>query len=208
MSDPQRQRVVIVARTRMGDGVCIGGMIERTGKLVRLMPGNRSWQPADSAFRIGDIWEVNLRPRPHAKPPHVEDHNAWKAEKAGTIPDLVSFITSKASLMMGEPAGLFTGRVLQRPGGSGYIDTTRPLPEHSVGFWIPPRDLTLVLVDGKPKYRLDSPTPFRLAYVGFETPIPIIEAGSLVRLSLARPWMSAEDIAERKRCSVQLSGWY
>ena len=48
-----------------------------------------------------------------------------------------------------------------------------------------------------------------LKYVGEESPIKVIPAGTLVRLSLAR-WWRPEDSEPNfeERCYLQLSGWY
>ncbi|MYA98799.1 hypothetical protein F4X90_03815, partial [Candidatus Poribacteria bacterium] len=55
-------RVLIVAKTRMGAGACIGAITE-TGKSVRLIPFNAD--PHDGAnqeYEVGDIWEISAKP--------------------------------------------------------------------------------------------------------------------------------------------------
>ncbi len=47
----------------------------------------------------------------------------------------------------------------------------------------------------------------RLKYVGAERAIPVIPAGTLIRVSLAR-WWAPEGSEMEERCYVQLSGWY
>ena len=48
-----------------------------------------------------------------------------------------------------------------------------------------------------------------LKYVGEESPIKVIPAGTLVRLSLARWWRPEKSEPNfEERCYLQLSGWY
>jgi hypothetical protein len=46
-------------------------------------------------------------------------------------------------------------------------------------------------------------------FVGFDEPVDVIPAASLIRLSLARWWKHPEaDEDFELRCYLQLSGWY
>ena len=66
-------RVLIVAKTRMGGGACIGGITE-TGKSVRLIPFNAD--PHDGAnreYNVGEIWEISAEPETSLIPPHNEN---------------------------------------------------------------------------------------------------------------------------------------
>ncbi len=47
----------------------------------------------------------------------------------------------------------------------------------------------------------------RFPYVGFESKVDRIPAGTLMRMSLAR-WWKPEDSDMNERCYLQLSGWY
>jgi hypothetical protein len=61
----------------------------------------------------------------------------------------------------------------------------------------------------KRRYSLGGENSLTMPYVGFEPPIPAISAGTLVRLSLARPWTGPHaPSGEDQRNSLQLSGWY
>lgn len=56
------ERVLIVAKTKMGEGVCLGGLVLNTRRSVRLLP----WDPSrfshrmDTPFNLGDIWDLEL----------------------------------------------------------------------------------------------------------------------------------------------------
>lgn len=45
-----------------------------------------------------------------------------------------------------------------------------------------------------------------IKFVGFQNPLDIIPAGTLIRVFLARWWASPND--NERRCYLQLSGWY
>jgi ATP-dependent DNA helicase RecQ len=45
-------------------------------------------------------------------------------------------------------------------------------------------------------------------FVGFQEPVEVIPAGTLLRVSLAHWWRPREDADVEPRCYVQLSGWY
>jgi hypothetical protein len=204
-----RQRVVIVGKTHMKNGICVGGIVVADGRPVRLLPVGQAWHQTNTPFQIGEIWDMDLAPRVPAVPPHVEDHDEQNAVRVGTVPNLSTYIIGqKTRPVIGAPSGLFSGRIAFRVSGTAYVDTQQPLPSNSVGFWILPHPLAYDPFNNKPRYRLGGPNPFLVTYVGVTPAIPTIPAGTLVRLSLARPWTNADDPAEHTRCSVQLSGWY
>ena len=91
--------------------------------------------------------------------------------------------------------------------GNGYISRAMGVPKYSTWFWIPDKDLTL-RDDGK---HYDYPAPYfqkGMSYVGEPVAIPVIPAGTLVRLSLARWWRPPDVDDLEERCYLQLSGWF
>ena len=66
-------KVVIVAKTRMGRGACIGG-ITFGGKSVRLIaPDAQFNEQFNQEYEVGDVWDVEYTADPAIIPPHVEN---------------------------------------------------------------------------------------------------------------------------------------
>jgi hypothetical protein len=111
-----------------------------------------------------------------------------------------------AVIWEGEPDVLFDGMLKWTDNGSGYINKAA-VPSHSVGFWVPDKELKKSIYYDKPRYSYRSSKGWRsMPYVGFDEPIEIIPSGTLVRVSLAR-WWDREGATEL-RCQLQVSGWY
>lgn len=202
------ERVVILGKTKMGVGVCVGGMIESTGRPVRLFPVGATCHKSNTRFQIGDIWEMELRARPNPEPPHVEDHDERRARLVSSIPDLAAFIMRMARPHVGEPTALFEGRLKFRPTGTAFLGNCGPLPASSVGFWITPREMVFAPYEDRPRYLMPGEPRLRVPYVGFAPTEKVIPAGSLVRLSLARWWANPNAPDVGPTCSLQLSGWF
>lgn len=208
-------RIVIVGKTKMKGGICIGGLAEDTAQPLRLIPPGATCNPTTTPYDIGDIWEMDVKQRRNANPPHVEDHDVLKRKKVGTIANLAEWLRNKISPWTDEPSDLFDGTIKFRGSGTAYVAESGPLPNHSTGFWIVPRVLEycpFVDVQGKehPKFALAGSQRLVLPYVGLVPPVPSIPARTMIRLSLSRPWTTAPDHIkdERERHSVQLSGWF
>ena len=105
-------RVLIVAKTRMGGGACIGAITE-TGESVRLIPHNAD--PHDGAnreYNVGDVWKITAEPVPETSlvPPHVEDivvHKKSRVHTAKDMTDLVSVIELLMPPKIGDPRKLY-----------------------------------------------------------------------------------------------------
>ncbi|MBA2680911.1 MAG: hypothetical protein H0U76_21260, partial [Ktedonobacteraceae bacterium] len=52
------ERVLIVAKTYMQTGVCIGGLTRETNKSVRLLAVNGSHQSTDTSLDVGQVWDM------------------------------------------------------------------------------------------------------------------------------------------------------
>lgn len=211
MTAAARQRVLIVGKTRMGAGACVGAMAQ-DGRPIRLLPpgGYCHPPPPQCPFEIGDIWDMRLRPRTALDPPHVEDHDEWDAAKVATVaPErLAALIRQRVRPITGEPSALFDGRIGYRDSGTGYVPRNGELPAASVQFWITPRALRHEPFGDKHRYRMRGSQPLWITYVGFAAPVSRLPAGSLVRVSLARWWLNPQCAAEGETCSLQLSGWF
>ena len=114
----------------------------------------------------------------------------------------------------GGPDQLYDGLVQGVPGGPLYIAERESLPangipRHSTMFWRSDRDL--VRDEGSKRIRYRYPTDDggrTLTFVGFQEPLPVIPAGTLLRVSLAHWWRPEDHPEDELRCYVQLSGWF
>jgi hypothetical protein len=201
--------VVIVARTKMyGGRVCIGSLSE-DGENLRLMNPNCSSDLGQKTpYQVAEKWRIVCEPCGQQVLPHVEDVAVTEAKKLGDVKDLVSFILDRAKPLKGGIGVLFEGKIQFTQNGAGYISKSG-VPKGAIGFWIPSSNLELQQDDrGKNGYY--PKRDYRhLSYVGVQEPIETIEAGQLVRVSLARWWKPQDADADlEERCYAQLSGWY
>ena len=85
-------KVLIVAKTRMGGGACIGAITEQ-GESVRLVPFDAD--PHDGAnleYNVGNIWEISSEPATSLIPPHNENIVVYEKEHLLSVRELVSAI--------------------------------------------------------------------------------------------------------------------
>lgn len=204
-------RVVIVGKTNMAHGICVGALIEETAQAVRLIPKGEFCNPRDTPFEVGDVWDLSIKPRAGTTPPHVEDHDILKAgKKVDEIADLGAWLRKNVSPWKGGRDVLFEGTLKFRSNGKAYVPEEGPLPSGSTGFWILPAKMTYApsTWEGKvrPQYALHADPQLLIKYVGL-TPTPqlpaALTAGTLVRLSLAHTFP-----ADPNKLFLQLSGWY
>ncbi len=198
--------VLIVARTRMREGMrCIGG-ITRKCQPLRLMTADGSYQSTSCPFHVGDVWELQYRAMDTVRPPHVENvcvdmDNVRRLRRHSHLQRL---LRNYATTCCGSIDRLFRGLLQFTTKGSGYISHRTGVPDGSTAFWIPDRDLERT-DDGK-HYMYNRGR--RLVYVGEPEPVPVIPAGTVVRVSLATWWKPPDSDLKEERCYLQLSGWY
>lgn len=78
--------ILIVSKTQMKNGVCVGGIDESTCELVRLHNDRGGNLPFDAPYEIGDRWEMTIQPAWNTRPiPHVEDKQTTPIRKLGNI---------------------------------------------------------------------------------------------------------------------------
>jgi hypothetical protein len=198
-------KVVIVSRTRMHNGVCIGGLMRDSYANVRLLPSEGVHAHSDDApYRVGDVWGLDLEQPAAVRPPHVEDMIVRRGRRLGVQTGLDFWLREHVEPWEGDASTLFDGVLQQTASGTAYVGHLA-LPASSVGFWLPGRPLPLD--ETCPRYRTTlEGTRISVAYVGCEPPAAEIPAWTLVRVSLAR-WFSPGDDAF-EGCWLQISGWY
>ena len=66
--------VLIVSRTQMANGICVGGINEDTGELIRLHNEKGGNLKSDAPYMLGERWNLNIERAWNSRPiPHVED---------------------------------------------------------------------------------------------------------------------------------------
>ena len=207
------ERVLIVAKTYMQTGVCIGGLTREANKSVRLLAADGSHQSTDTSLDVGQVWDMEFHPPASLTPPHVEDVCVTQEQFVGNQKNLRETLLPRIKIWEGGPESLFDGQIIIGD-MVAYINRDKGLPACSTGYWLSDRLLTLIYRRGsKPYYWLDLSTTssqpqkrLYIRYVGFAVPIVRIPAQTLIRVSLARWWVP--DDSNEERCYLQISGWF
>jgi len=203
-----KTEVVIFSKTRMSNAVCIGGLVLENNRYVRLLNKGNQNQEINTDFSIGGVWYIDFINRNPITPPHIEDTIVIDKTFVRNIDDITTFLTERNLIdWNGDINNLFEGKIKWTEKGSGYINDEN-LPKQSVGFWIADKNLTK-REDSYNNIRYDYPSSEgrrSLKFIGFDIPIDVIPAGTILRVSLARWWKPDENTEER--CYLQLSGWY
>ena len=202
-------KVLIVAKTRMGGGACIGAITEM-GESVRLIPFNED--PHDGAnreYEVGDVWEISAKPATSLIPPHNENIVVYKKQHLLTTRELEGAIELLMPPKTGDPTVLYEGLLQSTGSGALYIAKQSGVPPYSTTFWRPDQPLLRDTEGKRVRYRYPTETgSCTFTFVGFQEPLEVIPAGTLVRVSLAH-WWRPEDTPEAEECCyAQLSGWF
>ncbi len=204
-------RLLIAAKTRMRNGVCLGALTTR-GENLRLIPPGEIFFPFADAeqFEIGQVWEMTVQRVRSVKPPHTEDVFVHQREQDRTLTmeETETAIEKVAEIAAGRFSALYDRLLRRTSAGSLYISRAGGVPNYSVGFWRPDKPLTRFPTGNGQRYRYPtSMGPLSFKFVGFQEPIETIPADTLVRVSLAR-WWKPDDLDVELRCYAQISGWY
>lgn len=201
-------KVVIVAKTRMGSGACVGG-ITFQGQSVRLIAPDAEYNHAfNQEYSVGDVWDVDYSV-PALIPPHVENIVVHDKVRLPPIDDIAGFVEQQMTPRAGGLDVLFEGLVQQNGHGPLFIAERSGIPSFSTMFWRPDRLLQQDLSGKRIRYRYPAGDGGgTLTFVGFQEPLPEIPAGALLRVSLAHWWRPGDRLDAEPRCYVQLSGWF
>ena len=205
-------RVLIVAKTRMGSGACIGAITEK-GESVRLIPYNAD--PHDGAnreYEVGDIWEISADPETSLIPPHNENIVVYKKQRLHTTKDTKDLVTAIELLMppkVGHPRELYEGLLRNTENGRLHVAKRSGIPFYSTTFWRTDQPLTLDTEKQRLRYRYPTENGgCTFTFAGFQEPIKTIPAGMLLRVSLAHWWRPEDRPEVEERCYAQISGWF
>ncbi|MCE2416616.1 DNA helicase RecQ [Candidatus Poribacteria bacterium] len=205
-------RVLIVAKTRMGSGACIGAITEK-GESVRLVPCNAD--PHDGAnreYEVGDIWEITGAPETSLIPPHNENFVVHKKSRLHTTKDMKDLVSAIELLMppkTGHPRVLYEGLLQDTESGRLHIVKQGGIPFYSTTFWRTDQPLTLDIEKHRPRYRYPTENGgCTFTFGGFQEPLETIPANTLLRVSLAHWWRPEDKPELEERCYAQISGWF
>ncbi|HIP71165.1 MAG TPA: DNA helicase RecQ, partial [Anaerolineae bacterium] len=203
-------KVVIVAKTRMGSGACIGA-VTFDGRSLRLIaPDAAANNHFNMEYNVGDVWEIEAEPDPNIIPPHTENVIVRGKRKLPPVDDITAFIEYQMPPKEGGLEALYEGMLREATSaGAMFIAERTGVPPCSTTFWRPDKPLTRDDDAKRIRYRYPTPDGGRtLTFVGFQEPLDEIPAGTLLRVSLAHWWRPSDMPEGELRCYVQLSGWY
>ncbi|MBO9594129.1 MAG: hypothetical protein J7599_14580 [Niabella sp.] len=201
-------RVLIVSKTHMPHGQCCMGGLTFEGESIRLVMQDGHYPPDNTDLTPGHIYNMQFVPKHSTKPPHIEDVlvQAYTLHGALEKPMLEFVKELGVSIWNGGPDELFDGKLQWTDSGSGYINEEE-IPAQSVGFWVPDQPLRKSIYYEKVRYSCNLRGAwYSLPYIGYDEPVEVIPAGTLIRVSLARWW--DQNGTTELRCPLQLSGWY
>ncbi len=211
-------QVIIVSRTKMAGGlVCVGGVDVDNQRSVRLLDTRGHHETADSCpYTIWDIWDIDYYLNQRRPNPHTEDVNVTRRIKIDRVDVPNMSVNRFAELMFNSNIPIFRGSLFSVFDGKLrctdmdklYI-SKEDVPKYSTCFWINDKQLLGYKNNrGRWQYRyidMSNRYGYTISYVGSAEPLDTIEAGSLIRLSLAH-WWKPEDSNDEERCYLQLSG--
>lgn len=202
-------KVVIVAKTRMGRGACVGGLTFE-GRSVRLIAADRHWnEQFNQEYNVGDVWDVDFTPDEEIKPPHVENIVVHDKRRLPPIDDVVAFLLQHMPPVEGSVDALYEGLTRATSTGALYVAQESGVPSYSTMFWRADQPLRRDDAGKRIRYRYPTDDGGRtLTFVGFQEPLPKIPAGTILRVSLAHWWRPDDKPQDELRCYVQLSGWF
>lgn len=202
--------VLIVSRTKMKNGVCVGGIVEDTGELIRLHNERGGNLASDAPYEVGDRWQLLVEEAWNRRDePHVEDRATTPIARLGKVGNagIIDYLTSHDlgnRFTHGRLRDTFEG-CLQSENCKYFIGMDK-VSSFSTQFWFTDSELVLKSdpQSGKIYY---SDGVYKIPHVGFQDCVGRIPKDTVIRLSLANPtdW---EGRYNPKRCYLQLSGWY
>ncbi len=199
--------VLILSKTKYGNThFCVGGICIANNQFIRLLNQGGYYQPADTQFNIGDIWDITFTPVISKREPHNEDVIINTFRFIRKIYPLETYIKNMGvTIWKNNISNIFEGKILWQRNGKGYFsEKINNYPSHSVGFWI--SDVDLKYLNGSYIYENNGITK-QIIYKGNQTALQVIPKGQVIRLSIAK-WWKPEDTDIEARCYLQLSGWY
>lgn len=206
---PTPFHVLIVAKTHLRRGFCVGAIAEN-GRSLRLDAPDFETPHFNAEYEIGDVWRIEQCSVPReCVLPHTEDIVVHRKRKVKQSSKLLETIYQQMPPVCGDVERLFDGAVRQDEQGRLYIGPGQ-VPGYSTLFWCPDQPLSLCSGPGdRFQYSYPGTTgKVTLSYTGTALAAHKIPAGSLVRISVARWWKPETTPWAEARCHLQVSGWF
>jgi ATP-dependent DNA helicase RecQ len=186
--------VLIVAKTRMKSGVCVGAIDLSLTKSLRLIPKGHLNQPEDSPLEVGDVYEVNYEMR-NSLFPHGEDADAEILRLIDRRKITLSMVKG-CPTAIGSSDDLFDRRLAWTASRKGYLDPGNPgstFIHYSTQFWLPSTGLMRYEKDAGGRFHFWEPGTRRyIPWVGVANAPHRIDAGQLTRISLTRAFATSK----------------
>jgi len=199
--------ILIIGKSKIGDGVGVHGLVLDTNRIVNLLPHSGAVHKVTTSFNIGQIWDMETAEQKELQPPHLDEVRIKKAALIGQQDHLADFLQERVQPWRGGPHLLFDRHVRFTQAGFGSVTRAGGIPRSSSGFWIPDQYLEYRNFKGAISYLYVSAAGlYYLPYVGLETPHPVLKAGTLLHVTLSR-WTPTQDEKVPERCYLQLAGW-
>lgn len=198
--------VLIVSKTRMRTGACVGGLVLDTNENIRLLNPGGQYQPSNTEFDVGDIWNIEFTAHNRIDRPHTEDVIVQASTYRRARRNIATLVRQRDLIDWEGPVDtIFDGHLSWTNAGSGFVEAGNRQLDRSVGFWISDQDLIRRDYNNVVRYHYPMNRINRsIKFVGNQEAIDVIPAGTILRVSLSR----AIAFNGNNGCWLQLSGWY
>jgi hypothetical protein len=175
----------------MNEGrVCVGAHdLDNEFRSLRLLTsGGMNLRETDD-IGPGEVWEVTYTDHPEPDPPHVEDVLVTTGKRVEKLSaqDVRERILANESPWRGSTEELFERTVAGTANGRLYVPSGGALPSRSTGYWISDAELVRYVSFDKAKFLYTGNSSLNdFVWVGMSVAPERIQAGTLVRMSLAR----------------------
>jgi hypothetical protein len=186
--------------------ICVGAHNLADFESLRLFRADGTRFHENAEVEVGEVWELEYLPRAEATAPHLEDVLVDPDGDFIREEPNVADIIRRRDVVWASVDELFDGCLAFTGAGTAYVPDGGPFPTRSTGYWEPDEDLSRYKSFHKWRYLWHGGGSLgSLGYVGVAEPVPVIRAGSLVRLSLSQVY---EPAGKPRGYWLQLSGWF
>lgn len=210
-------RVVIVGKTRMKSLRCIGALGTNDNRSYRLLTAEGRNFPANTAFNLGQVWDLDIEPESNLSQPHTEDARVLRQRLVRRLspPQVKQFLLDRVTAPIVAPYQLFDRCVRFTVRKKALVFRYGRRPQYSTGFWRLENALHLRHDErGRIRYLycqddqscdyVDPDLVLDVQYVGCEPSLAFLPRHTLLRFSLSREYRAGKYVG----FWLQLSGWF